>query len=235
MLSSSLPTSPISRSSQWHGEYSPDSVAEHSYFWVSGVYSIIYTLTGSTPLRRYPRFLQLLHSLFYSTVTTFPFIVTAVFWSLISVPPHKKAFSTIMLRWTNISFHCLNAVFAFFEVGFSAVLPQPWIHALVILGIMILYIAMSYLVRLTAHFYVYDFMDTTLVGPLTAAYIFGIGGMGVVAFFVVQGVVWLKGVLGGQGVVKSRYDFPTWPFHNRASESTQGTVEKGYVSEMRTR
>jgi len=204
-----------------------------SYFWVSGAYSIIYALTGSSPLRRYPRFLQLLHSLFYSSVTTFPFIVTAVFWSLISVPPHKKAFSTMMLQWTNISFHCLNAVFAFFEVVFSAVLPQRWTHALVLLGIMILYIAMAYLVRLTAHFYVYDFMDASMVGPLIAAYIFGIGGMGVVAFFLVQGLVWLKGALGGGGVVRSRYELPRWGFNQRGSESTQGTVEKGYVHEMR--
>ena len=119
---------------------------------------------------------------------------------------------------------------------FSAVLPQRWTHALVILGIMILYIAMAYLVRLTARFYVYDFMDTSMVGPLTAAYIFGIGGIGVAAFFVVQGLVWLKGVLGGGGVVKSRYDLPSrWGFDQRASESTQGTVEKGYVYEMRSR
>ena len=138
-----------------------------------------------------------------------------------------------MLQWTNVSFHCLNSVFAFFEVVFSAVLPQRWTHALVLLSIMILYIAMAYLVRLTSHFYVYDFMDASMVGPLIAAYIFGIGGMGVVAFFVVQGVVWLKGVLGGRGVVRSRYDLPRWGFDQRASDSTQGTVEKGYVYEMR--
>lgn len=167
-------------------------------------------------------------------MTTFPFIVTAVFWSLISVPPHKKAFSTIMLQWTNISFHCLNSVFAFFEVIFSAVLPQRWTHALVILGVMVLYIAMAYVIRLTSHFYVYDFMDTNMVGPLTAAYISGIGGMGVLAFFLVQCVVWLKCIIGGRGVWRSRYDLPRRGFDQRFDENTQGIGEKGYVHELRS-
>jgi hypothetical protein len=192
---------------------------------------VAYALTGSSPPRRFPRFLQLLHSLLYSTVTTFPFMVTAVFWSLVSAPPHKKAFSTIMLRWTNVSFHCLNSVFASFEVIFSAVLPQRWTHALVILGIMILYIGMAYLIRLTSHFYVYDFMDTSIVGPLTAAYITGIGGMGVLAFFLVQGIVWLKGTVGGRGVWRSKYDLPRRGFDQRVGEGTQG---KGYVHELRS-
>lgn len=98
---------------------------------------------------------------------------------------------------------------------------------------MILYIAMAYIIRLTAHFYVYEFMDTSMIGALTAAYIFGIGGMGVLAFFVVQVVVWLKGVIGGRDIWKSQYDLPRWGFDQRVSESTQGTVDKVYMNEMR--
>lgn len=138
-----------------------------------------------------------------------------------------------MLQWTNISFHCLNSVFAFSEVVFSAVLPQRWTHSIVILGIMTLYIAMAYIIRLTARFYVYDFMDTKLLGALTAAYIFGIGGLGVVTFFVVQAIVWLKGAIGGRGVWRSRYDLPRWGVDQRVSESTQGTGEKGNMNELR--
>jgi hypothetical protein len=66
---------------------------------------------------------------------------------------------------------------------------------------MSLYIAMAYLIRATAGFYVYEFLDSGMIGGLTAAYIFGIGGMGVVGFFVVQGLVWIKfKVIGGGGV-----------------------------------
>ena len=181
-----------------------------SYFWVSGIYSLIYGLTGISPLRKLPRFLQLLHSIFYSTVTTFPFLVTAVFWSLISSPPHKKAFSTVLLQWTNISFHCLNSVLAFIELIFSAVTPQKWTHSLVILIIMVFYIAMAYIIHLTANFYVYDFMDSKIIGPLTAAYIFGIGGLGVITFFVVQMVVWVKFCCCGAGLKESKFDVPRW-------------------------
>ena len=99
---------------------------------------------------------------------------------------------------------------------------------------MVLYIAMAYVVHLTARFYVYDFMDANMVGLLTAAYIFGIGAMGVVGFFVVQGVVWLKGALGGQGLVRSRYDWEHSGFDQRASESTQATAEKGNLHEMKS-
>lgn len=204
-----------------------------SYFWVSGVYSLIYHFTGTSPLRRYHKFLQLLHTLFYSTISTFPFIVTAVFWSLISVPPHKKAFSTVFLQWTNISFHCLNSVFAFFEVMGSAVRPQRWTHSFVILGILILYIAMAYIIRAAAKFYVYEFMDVGMMGGLTAAYIFGIGAMGVLCFFVVQGIVWIKGTIGLRGVWRSKYDLPSWGFDEGVGENNQWTGDKGYRSEMR--
>jgi len=196
---------------------------------------VIYSLTGRSILQKLPKFLQLLHSLWYSTVTTFPFIVTAVFWSLISVPPHKKALKTTQLKWTNISFHCLNSVFAFSEILLSAVLPQRWTHSIIILGIMILYIAMAYIIHLTAHFYVYDFMDTSMLGALAAAYVFGIGGLGVVTFFVVQGLVWMKGAIGGTGVWRSTYDLTGQGFDQRVrvSERTQGIGDKGYTTETR--
>jgi hypothetical protein len=107
-----------------------------------------------------------------------------------------------------------------------------WTHALVILTIMILYIAMAYIIRATARFYVYDFMDTQIMGGLTAAYIFGIGGMGAVAFFVVQGIVWGKGWVGGGGVWRSRYDLSRWGVEQRGSGSSQGTGTGKYRTEM---
>jgi len=67
-----------------------------------------------------------------------------------------------------------------------------------------------------------------MMGGLTAAYIFGIGGLGLVTFFVVQGLVWVKGGIGGKGVRKSKYDVSRWGFDSRLSGSSQGigTVEK---------
>lgn len=45
------------------------------YFLVSSFHGIVYSRTGTAPLQRWPRILQLLHGLFYSTVVIFPFIV----------------------------------------------------------------------------------------------------------------------------------------------------------------
>ena len=84
---------------------------------------------------------------------------------------------------------------------------------------MSLYIAMAYIIKATAGFYVYDFMDTHLIGTLTAAYIFGIGAMGVVTFFVVQGIAWLKAnVCGGRRVWKSEHDETGGDFDIREEE-----------------
>ena len=96
---------------------------------------------------------------------------------------------------------------------------------------------MAYLIRLTAKFYVYEFMDPSMMGALTAAYIFGIGGLAMVTFFVVQGLVWIKGCIGGKGVRRSRYDLPRWGFESRMSESSQGmgVVEKYGAATHETR
>jgi hypothetical protein len=113
-----------------------------------------------------------------------------------------------MRAWTNITFHCLNLVFSATEVTFSAVGPQRWTHVLVVMGIMGAYIGIAYVVWASRGWYVYEFMDSQMMSPgLTAGYCFGIGGIGVVAFFVVQGIVWIKmKILGGKKVVSSRRD-----------------------------
>ena len=44
-----------------------------AYFWAAGVQTLAYTLRGEKtyPLQRWPRFLQFLHRLLYSSITTF--------------------------------------------------------------------------------------------------------------------------------------------------------------------
>ena len=46
------------------------------YMCVSAVHTTIYTIKGESWLHRWPRPLQALHSLFYTTVVTYPFLVT---------------------------------------------------------------------------------------------------------------------------------------------------------------
>ena len=92
-----------------------------AYFWAAGVQTIAFVLRGrrSYPLQTWPRFLQLLHVLLYTTVIIFrasfrsslpPFradankrlaiIVTAVFWSLFGawIPFRPRYTSAFVLR-----------------------------------------------------------------------------------------------------------------------------------------
>ena len=47
------------------------------YFAVSAAHTASYALTGTPLLARWPRVLQQLHSIFYSTIVVFPFLVTS--------------------------------------------------------------------------------------------------------------------------------------------------------------
>lgn len=74
------------------------------YFLFSAVHTYLYARRGYAPLDRWPRLLQALHSLFYTTVVTFPLLVTIVFWVLLYDGPwYPVEFDA----WSNvsISFH----------------------------------------------------------------------------------------------------------------------------------
>ena len=86
-----------------------------AYFWAAGVQTLAFALSRGNhyPLQRWPRPLQFLHSLLISTVFTFPIVVTAVFWALLSSP---DTLATRYSAWSNISEHAMNTVFAAFEI-----------------------------------------------------------------------------------------------------------------------
>lgn len=46
------------------------------YFLFAALHTIIYVLTGKSTLSRWPRVLRTAHSVFYSTITVYPWIVT---------------------------------------------------------------------------------------------------------------------------------------------------------------
>jgi len=91
---------------------------------------------------------------------------------------------------------------------------------------------MAYVIYATTHYYVYGFLDHTVVGNLTAAYIFGIGGMGVVVFFVVQGLAWCK-VCCRKKVIKSGYDYGDALYPQAGFRVPEDEEGKAYVHEMR--
>lgn len=164
-----------------------------SYFWASAVQTLCFARRSgdkpSYPLQTWPRFLQFLHSLLWSTVTVFPFIVTPVFWILLSSP---STFKSTFSAWENISVHALNSVFALFEITVSNVSPQPWVHSIFLIILLGAYLCVAYITHATQGFYTYSFLNPVKEKGFLAVYIVAIAIAGFAIFFIVRGLCWLK-------------------------------------------
>ncbi|KAI0474560.1 hypothetical protein F4859DRAFT_72758 [Xylaria cf. heliscus] len=159
------------------------------YFLVSAYHTFMYRRRGVAPLNSWPRALQWLHSAFYSTATTFPFLVVIVFWALLSSP---TTLATSYSAWSNVSQHILNSVFAATEIVLPRTTPAPWDHLPLQIFLLALYLALAYLTHATKGFYTYSFLDVAKQGSLVAAYVFGIAIGICILFTVVQGLIWLR-------------------------------------------
>ncbi|EPE10234.1 hypothetical protein F503_05329 [Ophiostoma piceae UAMH 11346] len=162
------------------------------YFAASAIHTLSYALgNGSALLDRFPRPLQALHSFFYSTITVYPFIVTAVYWGNIYSGPW---FPLTFDAWRNVSQHAMNSGFALFEIIFARTAPQPWVHTAWLIVVLALYLGLAYVTKATKGFYVYSFLDPSQSSSpgLVAAYVFGIAVGCVVIFAVVQGLIWVR-------------------------------------------
>lgn len=69
------------------------------YFLFSGLHTFQYARTGQSWLARWPRSLQAAHAIFYSTVVTFPFLVTIVYWAILYSSPW---FPVVYNAWSNV-------------------------------------------------------------------------------------------------------------------------------------
>ncbi|KAF2717939.1 hypothetical protein K431DRAFT_275786 [Polychaeton citri CBS 116435] len=106
-------------------------------------------------LESWPRPLRWLHSAFYSTITVYPFVVTAVFWAVLD----DGAFETTFKTWTNVSQHALNSVFAFLEIILPRSEPFPWLNLIPVIVVLACYLGLAYVTHATQGFYVYPFLD----------------------------------------------------------------------------
>ncbi len=176
------------------------------YFLFSTIHTCLYARRGYAPLDHWPRPLQALHSLFYTTIVTFPFLVTIVFWVLL----YDGSWFTIEFdAWSNVSTpvhgwckrlltalqtsrHSLNSLFALLEVLLSATNPPPWLHLLFLIVILALYLALAYLTFATQGFYTYNFLNPASGRGRVAAYCFGILAAVVVVFVVVWLLIWVR-------------------------------------------
>lgn len=69
------------------------------YFTISAFHTAFYARRGHAPLDHWPSLLQALHSLFYTTIVTFPFLVTIVFWLILYDRPW---FPVEFTAWSNV-------------------------------------------------------------------------------------------------------------------------------------
>ncbi|KAK0661081.1 hypothetical protein DIS24_g3035 [Lasiodiplodia hormozganensis] len=176
------------------------------YFAFAALHTGTYWLTGRPLLARWPPALQVLHAIYYSTVTNFPFIVTIVYWAILS----GNSFVTPFTSYYNVSAHAMNSGFALLEVLLPRTAPSPWWHMGPLVVLLALYLALAYITYYTQHFYVYSFLDIQSNGSgSVTGYCFGILiGMAiifVIVHFLAKGRVWLtEQVLGMDGKFSRR-------------------------------
>ncbi|KAI9828746.1 MAG: hypothetical protein M1832_001851 [Thelocarpon impressellum] len=189
------------------------------YFLFAAIHTSTYARTGSALLSRWPRPLQALHSIYYTSIITLPFLVTLVFWVILYDGPW---FPATFDAWRNVSEHAMNAGFAFFELAIPRTSPPPLLHLLFLIIILALYLGLAYVTYAAQGFYTYSFLDPQESGRArVVAYVFGILAAIVVVYLLVRLLVWLRvllteRILGMQG-----------KFHGGRSKH-QGDVEMSY-------
>ncbi|KAF8647544.1 hypothetical protein AX16_006633 [Volvariella volvacea WC 439] len=158
------------------------------YFSIAGYHTLKYAKHSEEayPLQRWSKVFQWLHLMLLATITTFPIIVTVVFWGLL-LP--TQSFDTTYDLWADISVHALNAVFALFEILFTNTPPAEWKMLIPCIVIQGLYLGVAYITKATQGFYPYPFLDPAEEGPLVAAYIVGIAVAEIVVFAIVRFIV----------------------------------------------
>ncbi|KAH9881807.1 hypothetical protein J1614_000978 [Plenodomus biglobosus] len=159
------------------------------YHAFSALHTGSYWLSGTSFLARWPKALQIAHSMFYSTVVVYPWIVTAVYWGILSPGKFPSSFSL----WSNTSQHALNSFYALFEIVFPRTQPLPWLDLIPVVILLALYLALAYLTYATQGFYTYGFLNLQEHSSgIVTAYIIGILVAAIIIFLIVRYVILLR-------------------------------------------
>jgi hypothetical protein len=163
------------------------------YMLASAIHTGTYAATGRPLLDRFPRFLQALHGFLYTTVVSFPFLVTVVYWAVLYEGPW---YAVEFKAWQNVSQHLLNSVFAVLEMLVARTSPPPWVHALYTVVVLALYLGLAYLRERVVGKPPYSFLDRGEDGPggpgMVAAYCVGVLVGSLIMFCVAKAVIWLR-------------------------------------------
>jgi hypothetical protein len=152
------------------------------YFLVSSVHTFLYAFRQRTWLDNWPKSLQLAHSVYYSGVTSSPFLVTLVFWGTMNSGWPAGRFE----QWINISVHGLNSVFAVTEIVLPATAPPPITHLSIVLLVLSVYLGLAYLTHYTQGFYVYEWMNPAHGKASIVLHVVGYAGAMIAIFFIVR-------------------------------------------------
>lgn len=127
------------------------------YFAFAAAHSLSYHASGGTSfLQRWSKWLIFAHGGLYATITVLPFIVTIVFWTVLG---GSNALTYPFAVWNNISEHALNSAFALFEIFMTSTNPTGWNKLLVIIIVLALYLAETYVFYAASGGYVYPFLN----------------------------------------------------------------------------
>lgn len=96
-------------------------------------------------LDSFPRPLQAAHALLVSTLTTYPLIVTIVYWLLLG---NGTSFRTAYTSYSNMSKHALNLAVAVTDAVILSRAPmRPWWHLLAVVVMIASYIGVAYITQ----------------------------------------------------------------------------------------
>jgi hypothetical protein len=164
------------------------------YFLASSVHTFVYAFRQRTWLDNWPKALQLAHSVYYSGVTSFPFLVTLVFWGTMNSGWPAGRFE----QWINISVHGLNSVFAATEIVLPATAPPPITHLSIVLLVLSVYLGLAYLTRYTQGFYVYEWMNPVHGKASIVLHVVGYAGAMIAIFLIVRYAIVARNMLAAR-------------------------------------
>ncbi|KAF1923737.1 uncharacterized protein M421DRAFT_104194 [Didymella exigua CBS 183.55] len=161
------------------------------YFLVSAVHTFMFAFMKRTWLHDWPKFLQIMHSLYYSCITCMPFLVNIVFGGTMNSGWPFGRFE----QWMNPSVHGLNSMFAVVEILLSATEAPPVLHLSVILLIMSVYLGLAYLTRYTQGLYVYEWLKPAHGIASIILHVLGYAAGRIAIFFLASGAIRLRNIL----------------------------------------
>ncbi|PWN34683.1 uncharacterized protein FA14DRAFT_160184, partial [Meira miltonrushii] len=140
--------------------------------------------------KSFPRPLQFFHALLVSTISTYPLLVTIVFWTILS----GGAFYDTRSTWENLSVHAFNLMFTMSDIIIFSRNPMlPWSHCFFTVLLLAMYVGVAYITYAAQGFYPYDFLNQGEHGTGTVSgYIVAIGVGTVISFMIAQFIIFLR-------------------------------------------